>query len=69
VDAAGNLYIASYNARRIRKVDTNGIIITLAGNGEWGFEGDGGPATEAEFKGTWGVAVDTAGNLYVARTT
>jgi RHS repeat-associated protein len=66
VDAAGNLYIASYNARRIRKVDTNGIIITLAGNGEWGFEGDGGPATEAEFKGTWGVAVDTAGNLYVA---
>ncbi|MBI6546909.1 MAG: hypothetical protein HY692_08950, partial [Cyanobacteria bacterium NC_groundwater_1444_Ag_S-0.65um_54_12] len=61
VDGAGNLYIADNFNRRIRKVDTNGIITTVAGNGEWGYSGDGGPATSAQLGGAAGVAVDGAG--------
>jgi uncharacterized protein (TIGR03437 family) len=65
VDSAGNLYIAdSYNFR-IRKV-SNGIITTVAGNGIQGFAGDGGPATNAEMKPPEGIAIDSAGNLYIA---
>src|SRR5271157_2489901 len=65
VDSAGNLYIAdTYNAR-IRKV-TGGTITTVAGSGNWGFSGDGGPATSASLNGPTGVAVDSAGNLYFA---
>jgi internalin A len=51
-DAAGNLYISDQGNHRIRKVDTQGIITTFAGKGDrdtTGFEGDGGPATEALF--------------------
>ena len=66
VDGAGNLYIAVLN--RVRRVDPGGTITTVAGTGEWGFAGDGGPATSAEFGGTSAVAVDGAGNLYVADT-
>jgi len=65
VNAAGSLYIADFYNNRIRKVDTNGIIATVAGNGGQGFSGDGGPATNATFLGVTGVAVDTAGNLYI----
>jgi len=65
VDAAGNLYITeTYN--RVRKVSSNGIITTLAGNGTQGFSGDGGPVTSAQLSGPHGVAVDGAGNLYIA---
>ena len=66
VDAAGNIYIAQANNHRIRKVDTSGIITTVAGNGSAGYRGDGGPATEARLYHPWGVAVDGAGNLYIA---
>jgi trimeric autotransporter adhesin len=66
VDTAGNLYFADMNNNRIRKVTTEGIISTVAGNGTYGFDGDGGPATSAELGFPFGVAVDTAGNLYVA---
>jgi hypothetical protein len=62
VDAEGNLYIAA-NAR-IRKVDTNGIITTLAGTGARGFSGDGGPAQGARVDRLTGVTVDTNGNVY-----
>ena len=47
VDAAGNLYIADSDNRRIRKVDAGGTITTVAGNGTSGFSGDGGAATAA----------------------
>jgi uncharacterized protein (TIGR03437 family) len=68
VDAAGNLYIADSNNSRIRKVTPAGTITTVAGNGQWGYSGDGGPATPAMLGDPGGVAVDAAGNLYIADT-
>ncbi|MGA2434989.1 MAG: BACON domain-containing carbohydrate-binding protein [Bryobacteraceae bacterium] len=68
VDAAGNLYIADYGNNRVRKV-SNGIITTVAGNGFQGPAGDGGPATQASLGYPMRVAVDGAGNLYIADTT
>jgi uncharacterized protein (TIGR03437 family) len=65
-DAAGNFYIAGEEGNIVRKVDTNGIISTVAGNGNGGFSGDGGPAVKAEFNYVTGLAVDGAGNLYIA---
>jgi hypothetical protein len=66
VDASGNLFIADYHNQRIRKVGTNGIITTVAGNGIGGYSGDGGPATNAELTTPSGVAVDASGNLFIA---
>jgi sugar lactone lactonase YvrE len=66
VDGAGNLYIADTINNRIRKVTPGGIITTVAGNGTFGYAGDSGPATSAEFSYPDGVAVDGAGNLYIA---
>ena len=65
VDPAGNLYMADTFDNRIRKV-SNGVITTVVGNGTPGFSGDGGPATSAQLTGPLGVAVDSAGNLYIA---
>jgi len=65
VDPAGNVYIADSNNNRVRKV-SNGVIATVAGNGSQGFSGDGGPATSAQLWNPAGVAVDSAGNLYIA---
>src|SRR5205814_998769 len=65
VDPAGNVYIADEGSNRIRKVNTAGIISTIAGNGKHGFSGDGGPATLAELIQPMGVAVDPAGNVYI----
>src|SRR2546428_180397 len=66
VDGGGNLYIADWGNDRIRKVNTEGIISTIAGNGKERFEGDGGAATSASLNGPRGVAVDPAGNVYIA---
>ena len=66
VDGAGNLYIADSSSIRIRKVDTDGNISTVAGNGSRGYSGDGGPAVSAQLKLPHGIAVDTKGNLYIA---
>lgn len=67
-DAAGNFYIADQNNNIIRKVDTAGIITTIAGTGEQGFDGDGGAATSATLDSPQGIAIDTSGNLYIADT-
>ena len=67
VDASGNLFIADSGNSRVRRVDAStGIITTVAGNGTWGYSGDGGPATSAELSGPSGVAVDSSGNLFIA---
>jgi hypothetical protein len=66
LDGAGNLYIGDYDDNRIRRVDTNGIITTIAGNGTGWFSGDGGPGTNADIWHPWGVATDTAGNVFFA---
>ena len=66
VDGAGNLYIADVGNHRIRKVDSTGTITTFAGTGERGFGGPGGPAVQAQLDAPSGVAVDEAGNLYIA---
>ena len=65
-DKKGNLYIADRNNHRIRKVDTRGIITTVAGNGTAGFSGDGGKATQAQLNLPSGVAVDDKGNIYIS---
>ena len=74
-DASGNLYIADEGNNVIRKVNvTTGIITTVAGNGygagmvPGGYTGDGGPALQAELGGPFAVAVDKAGNIYIADT-
>jgi sugar lactone lactonase YvrE len=69
VDSAGNLYIADGGNHRVRKVDTNGIITTVAGNGTETFSGDGGKATEAGIPGPDGLFIDAAGNLYIGDST
>ena len=66
MDASGNLYIADSFNVRVRKVDRYGTITTFAGNGFSGFSGDGGPATLAQLYDPEGVAVDGAGNVYIA---
>jgi len=65
VNSAGNLYIADWGNNRIRKV-SNGVITTVAGNGTAGFSGDTGPAVSAELALPIGIAVDSAGNLYIS---
>ncbi len=66
VDSAGNLYIPSGTGRRVRRVDAaTGTITTIAGTGERGYSGDGGPATMATFRDTRDVTVDGAGNIYI----
>ena len=65
-DAAGNVYVADARNRRVRRIDTAGVISTIAGTGEAGFSGDGGPAVQAQLRGPAGVAVDGAGNVYIA---
>ena len=66
VDGAGNLYIADMFNQRIRKVDAAGVISTVAGDGTWGYGGDGGAAVAAQLAGPTNVALDDAGNLYIA---
>jgi YVTN family beta-propeller protein len=67
VDAAGNLFIADLYNHRIRRVDAaTHVITTIAGLGSSGYSGDGGPAASAELNQPTGVAVDGAGNLYIA---
>ena len=66
VDAEGNVYVADTYNRRVRKIGTNGIITTVAGNGSQSFSGDGGLATLAGLAKVSGVAVGPDGALYIA---
>ena len=66
VDRSGNVYIADFKLNTVRRVDTSGTITTVAGTGEAGYSGDGGPAAEAKLSYPIGVAVDADGNLYIA---
>jgi sugar lactone lactonase YvrE len=64
-DARGNLYLADYTT--VRKIDPSGTITTVAGTGQAGFSGDGGPATEAKLT-AYDVALDRQGNIYISDT-
>src|SRR5215218_7289054 len=66
LDHQGNIYICDLENQRIRKVDREGIIHTVAGSGKKGYSGDGGPATKAALQDPWGIAVDREGNVYIA---
>jgi sugar lactone lactonase YvrE len=65
-DGAGNMYFSDANNNRVRMVDTNGIITTIAGDGKARYAGDGGPATQASLADPNGLAFDPEGNLYIA---
>jgi uncharacterized protein (TIGR03437 family) len=65
-DRSGNLYVSDTDNQRVRKISSAGVITTLAGNGTAGFSGDGGPAIAAQLNHPYGIAVDLAGNVYVA---
>jgi uncharacterized protein (TIGR03437 family) len=70
-DNNGNVYMTDCGDNRIRKIDKAGIITTVAGRGslgQSGFSGDGGLATDADLSSPWGIALDNAGNLYIADT-
>jgi sugar lactone lactonase YvrE len=66
VDAGGTLYIVEAATHRVRKVDTSGIITTVAGTGVRGFGRDGGPGSDAALNTPEEVAVDGAGNVYIS---
>jgi len=66
VDAAGNLYVADRRNYRLRRINTLGIITTVAGSGQPALSGDGGPAGGATLSQPAGIVFDGAGNLYVA---
>ena len=66
LDAAGNIFISDSGNNVVRKVTAAGIITTIAGNGTAAYSGDGGPATGASLTSPQGLAIDAAGNLFIA---
>jgi hypothetical protein len=67
VDANGDLFLCDSSNNRVRRVDAaSGFISTVAGDGSAGAAGDGGPATAAQISNPAGVAIDGAGNLFIA---
>lgn len=64
-DAFGNLYIADRSNHRVRRIDQDGIITTIAGTGTAGFSGDGGPASAAQLSQPIGLVIDDDGTLYI----
>src|SRR5438874_9399226 len=65
-DSAGNLFLASLTLHSVFKLDPKGVLTRVAGNSQAGFSGDGGPATSAALGNPSSVAVDSAGNLFIA---
>jgi sugar lactone lactonase YvrE len=68
VDSSGNVYIADTGNACIREVKPDGTIAVVAGNGVFGYSGDGGAATTAQLSAAWSVAVDASDNLYITDT-
>jgi hypothetical protein len=67
LDSSGDIFIADYENNCIREVDfSTGVITTVAGNSTSGFSGDGGPATAAQLANPSGMAVDSAGDIFIA---
>lgn len=66
VDSRGVVYFAERDRNRVRQVDVNGVVRTVAGTGEEGFSGDGVAAVQAKLANPIGIAVDAAGLLYIA---
>jgi sugar lactone lactonase YvrE len=66
VDARGRVFFTDQINERVRMIDVDGTITTVAGTGEAGDTGDGGPGTDATLNSPYGLAIDAAGNLYVA---
>jgi uncharacterized protein (TIGR03437 family) len=67
-DSAGNIYIADSGNNRVRRVNPQGVVSTVAGNGAAGYSGDNGLATAAQLNSPNGLAVDSSGTLYIADT-
>jgi len=65
-DQQGNIYFTEFGNNVVRKIDTNGIITTIAGNGTYGYSGDGGVATSAKLGSPFSVAVDLQNNVYIS---
>ena len=65
-DSFGNMYLAEVDSNRIRKIDLNGIITTIAGTGVAGYAGDGGAASLAKFNRPFRIRIDATGNIYVS---
>ncbi len=65
-DPAGNVYFCDRENNVVRKIDTHGIITTVAGTGIAGYNGDNIPGTKAALYIPWRVTIDPAGNLYIA---
>jgi uncharacterized protein (TIGR03437 family) len=65
-DQAGNVYISDSGDHRVRKITPDGTIHTIAGTGIAGYRGDGGPAAKAQLNSPYGLALDWAGNVFVA---
>ena len=68
IDAAGNIYIADRDNNCVRKISTGGINTIIAGTGERGHSGDGGPGSAAKINAADYIAVDAAGNVYLSET-
>ncbi|MFY9225167.1 MAG: IPT/TIG domain-containing protein [Blastocatellia bacterium] len=66
LDSSGNVFVVDSTNHRIRKIDTTGVITTVAGNGTAGFSGDGSPAISASLNTPEAITLDQAGNLFIA---
>lgn len=66
IDLSGNIYVSDWGNQRIRRINPEGIITTVAGTGQPGFSGDGGSAMKARLNEPYGIAIDNSGNIYIA---
>ena len=66
IDSNGNIYFTEYNTYTIKKVNTSGVLTHIAGNGRFGYSGDGGPAINAQFRAIMEICTDSIGNLLIA---